>query len=227
MPVLREGANNKRLRDDGSESPSEHSWQRSFKRMRVVEDDSNARFATENNDAFLTAVSTDEASCSNENPNGTLQFYSQHHMSTFPQQHQGYHDHSVDSPLHPQQQQQYSTNGSAHHPLTTQVPGQGSSEGRSINYQSMNSLLGSLHQSRRCQTTGAGQSTNNTSSHTGPQYGAGMTLGAYHHQSTTAGSPNTQQSALATHYSEAGTSSQYFRPSKKKDMSLRVQSNLY
>jgi hypothetical protein len=225
MPGQDHGTHQKRPRDD---SPSENSWQKSFKRLRVMEEEGETRFGRQSG-GFLNSVSVDEASHSEENPSGTPR------EGNFPQQagfftpHHHHHSHQgFEQQRHGEQQPQYQHHPyslTAHHPTSqheeAQVPGEGSSEENPVDYQPMNSLLGSLHRSRRRQLSGAGQSTD-TSSHGNPEV-SGMTPRQPQHSSSFDPSGPSPHS----HPLETGTSTQYFRPAKKKSISLRVNSNLY
>jgi len=152
MPGQDHGTHQKRPRDA---SPSENSWQKSFKRLRVMEEEGETRFGTQSG-GFLNSVSVDEASHSEENPSGTPREGNFPQQAGFLTRHYHHSLQGFEQQRHGQQQSQHQ-----HHPnsLTThhsqheeaQVPGEGSSEENPVDYQPMNSLLGGLHRSRRRQ----------------------------------------------------------------------------
>ncbi|KAG7337702.1 hypothetical protein IV203_008986 [Nitzschia inconspicua] len=235
MPRTEQDTCNKRPRDD-DDSSMDTSWEKSFKRLRVMDNDGGAQFSNNHGTKILQAVSAEESSNSQgENwtsltrevgyPQETSHFPQNNHNIIISQERRQYDPRQLQEDQHHYQhfmaEQQHSDSM-----RELQNPGQDSSEERSINYQPINSFLGNLHRSRRCRLSGTGQSTD-TSLHGQPQESSRISipLNSQLHDSHGIDNwpPSEPNECLGT-----GVSSQQSRPRKKKNIiSLRVDSNLY
>jgi hypothetical protein len=215
----------KRPRDD---YPPEHSWQKSFKRLKVMEEDDDNRFTSDaggylNSNSIVEAASI-TSSCPSETPDG-VNAQSTRFVTQYRHEHQGYGIHHLGLCQQSHHESLPTTQhiGDAALVPESQIPGQGSSENNRIDYQPMNSLLGSLHRTRRRLLSGAGQETETSSYAEHKSYGGNMLSQM---QSPTQQS-HTHPLPSQSHHLETGGTTSYFRPAKKKSISLLVDSNLY
>jgi hypothetical protein len=221
----------KRIRDD---SNSEHSWQKSFKRLKVMEDDADTSCAGDtggyHNSVTVVNASNDiRGECPLGSPLDTAG--SPQNAQFVPRHGHEHQSHSVNYGEHCQTSHHENPRTTQHFGDSalvnnTQVPGQGSAEINHFHYQSVNSLLGSLHRTRRRHLSGAGQSTD--TSLNGQHENCGVNMPS---QQPSLQQPPTQSHTdhLVSQRQHLGTggATLYFRPAKKKNISLLVDSNLY
>lgn len=210
----------KRARDDVSDV----SWQNSFKRLKVMEADSCNELSS-NAIGNRSSLYVD-GGCVDVAPNQN-DFYPEHQIF-FPrhrQLHQDGHLHDGSSDVQDNQSQfprEQSRLTVCHR--HAQAPGECSLEDRPANYQVMNSLLGSLHWTRRRQQSGTGQPAN-------PLIPCLEDRGSAHldgfRQLPSLHLPQHHSSIHRNHHLGSGGVTPYLRPAKKKNISLRVNSNLF
>ena len=217
----------KRSRDNSS--PTDRSMQQSFKRLKVMEGDSHVGNLTNSSNMgpVHQSVSVDESSLADESTAlspTTDGHFPQHSAFVLNrhQQQQG-HAHSCHQESH-KRQRLYDNNAMLSTTPKSQPSGQGSFE---VDYQPMNSLLGSLHRARRRQNHGTGQEA----AVAVENQGMATTLPVQQHcqngNNIQYHDPQQQQQQQQQQRQANNPGGIFMRPAKKKNISLRTSSNLY
>ena len=200
--------NLKRSRDNAS--PTDHTMRQSFKRLKVMEDDSTG--PATNMAQPLQAVSVDESSLADESATPPGGGHFAQHSAFFPQPQGDPVHHSFHQQGRKRQRLQDDNYSHTYAPKS-QPPGQGSGDVTTVDYQPMNSLLGSLHRARRRQHHGTGQEAVAVGNHQGMSMQQNQQSTRHYDQPL-----QNQQQQQGPHY-QAKANRMYTRPVKKKNVS--------